>query len=434
MRRALLGMTKRARVGAGVWMAMAYAAGLGAQEVIDLPAADRAIQADFEEVYRVGSFDGDVWETFGEIAGAAFDADGNLYLMDRQASLITVIDRDGNYVRTIGGPGEGPGEFRMALSFTVSREGRAIVLDMGHRSYQLFDPTGEFERMVAMDLSGGVIRVGSLDPYPGGNAVVQAGGGSVQAMVSRGGDAPELATTRPVELISLEGDAVEVSTLAEGWMPPPAEATGETTLEGGGVRINMAGAMPRTWEPRLLTATLPDGTIAFSDSTAYAIKVAGGNGVSRVMRRPFEARRVTDRMEEEEKERRLEELLAGGGPQMRMMVNDGSGGGAQSISPDAIRQIQEGQIAQMRFYPELPVVNSLDASWTGKLWVQRRGEGLAEEGPIDVLTSEGQYVGTLPAEAGVPDAFGPDGMAAFVEEDEFGVPVVVVRRLPPVIN
>lgn len=415
-------------------LAVGSVAGLGAQEVVDLPAADRAIQADFDEVYRVGSFDGDTWETFGEIAGAAFDEEGNLYLLDRQASLITVIDPEGNYLRTIGGPGEGPGEFRMALSFTVSREGRAIVLDMGHRSYQLFDPTGEFERMVAMDLSGGILRVGSLDPYPGGNAVVQAGGGSIQAMVRGGGAAPAPPTTRPVELISLEGDAVEASTLAEGWMPPPADAGEATQIEGGGVRINMAGAMPRTWEPQLLTATLPDGSVAFSDSSAYAIKVASGGGVTRVLRRPFEARRVTERMEEEEKERRLEELLAGGGPQMRMMVNDGSGGGAQSIPPEAIRQIQENQIAQMRFYPELPVVNSLNASWTGKLWVQRRGDGLSEEGPIDVLTAAGQYVGTLSAESPVPDAFGPDGMAAFVEEDEFGVPVVVVRRLPPVIN
>ena len=220
-------------------------------------------------------------------------------------------------------------------------------------------------------------------------------------------------------------------------MPPPDQGSeAETQIEGGGVRINMAGAMPRTWEPAMLTATLPDGAIAFSDSSAYAVKISNARGeVNRVLRRPLEPRRVTDRMQDQERERQLEELMAGDGPQMRMMVNDGSGGGAQAISPDAIRQIQENQIAQMRFYHELPVVNSVDASWTGKLWVQRRGEGLEEFGPIDVLTAEGQYVGTLPTGATeVPSAFGPNGAAAFVEEDDFGVPVVVVRRLPPGIN
>lgn len=30
----------------------------------------------------------------------------------------------------------------------------------------------------------------------------------------------------------------------------------------------------------------------------------------------------------------------------------------------------------------------------------------------------------------MPDAFGPDGLVAFIEADDFEVPVVVVRRMP----
>lgn len=82
------------------------------QEVVELLGEDRRLGADFEEVFRIGSFDGDTWETFGEIGGAAFDARGNLYVVDRQASRITVVDRDGAFVREIGQMGEGPGEFR----------------------------------------------------------------------------------------------------------------------------------------------------------------------------------------------------------------------------------------------------------------------------------------------------------------------------------
>lgn len=410
-----------------------------AQEVIDLPGQDREIASNFEEVYRVGSFDGDTWETFGEIAGAGFDEAGNLYLLDRQAALITVIDPEGNYLKTIGGPGEGPGEFRMALSFGVTRDGRAIVMDLGHRSYQLFDPDGEFERMVGMDFTSGAIRVGGFQPYAGGNAVLQTGGGGVQAMArTGGGGAPAAPTSRPIELISLAGSEVEATTLVEGWMPPAGDGSDEEMeLEGGGMRIQMsAGAMPRTWEPALLAGTLPDGGVVFSDSTAYTIKVANASGgVDRVIRRPFSPTPVTERMEEAERERRLAELEAGDGPQMRMMVNNGSGGGAQAVSPEMIRGIQENQISQMRFYPELPVVTGLSTSWTGKVWVERRGDEPEGEGPIDVLTAAGQYVGTLPAGAtATPDAFGPNGVAAFIEEDDFGVPVVVVRRLPAVVN
>ena len=30
----------------------------------------------------------------------------------------------------------------------------------------------------------------------------------------------------------------------------------------------------------------------------------------------------------------------------------------------------------------------------------------------------------------MPDAFGPDGLVAFIERDELGAPALVVRRLP----
>ena len=48
-----------------------------------------------------------------------------------------------------------------------------------------------------------------------------------------------------------------------------------------------------------------------------------------------------------------------------------------------------------------------------------------------MLTPDGRYIGTFAAGVtGMPDAFGPDGLAAFIERDEFDVTSVVVRRLP----
>ena len=55
------------------------------QTTIELPADDRALSTDFEEVYRVGSFDGGLWKTFSEITGLAFDTAGNLFALDRTA-------------------------------------------------------------------------------------------------------------------------------------------------------------------------------------------------------------------------------------------------------------------------------------------------------------------------------------------------------------
>ena len=63
--------------------------------------------------------------------------------------------------------------------------------------------------------------------------------------------------------------------------------------------------------------------------------------------------------------------------------------------------------------------------------MQRRGEDPSDNnGPIDVLTIDGGYVGTYPAGAlQMPAAFGPDGLVAFIETDELDVETVVVRRL-----
>ena len=64
--------------------------------------------------------------------------------------------------------------------------------------------------------------------------------------------------------------------------------------------------------------------------------------------------------------------------------------------------------------------------------VRRHGEEPGNDaGPIDVLTMDGRDIGTYAeGEVALPAAFGPDGLVAFIERDEFDVARVVVRRLP----
>ncbi len=46
-----------------------------------------------------------------------------------------------------------------------------------------------------------------------------------------------------------------------------------------------------------------------------------------------------------------------------------------------------------------------------------------------MITPGGEYLGTIP-DSRMPNAFGPDGLVAYVGLDAFDVPTVVVRRLP----
>jgi len=422
-------MARGCAIGRWATCLLAAAAPLAAQQVVDLPGDDRRLAPDFEEVYRIGSIDGELWETFGEIAGTAFDAAGNLYVFDRQSSRIVMVDRAGRLVREVGEAGEGPGEMRMPVSFTAFRDGRLVVADMGHRAYQLFDADGAFERMVSMGDGGATIRMGAVMAHPTGEAIVSGGGETVIAMrAGPGGAGAAEPTTRPIELVDLTGESVRTTVVADGWLPPRGAPT---TLEGGGLSFRMTSAGPRTFEPALLVGVLPNGGIVYSDSSAYVLKVVGPDGSpARVLRRPLHPRRVTERMRDAERARRLAELEEGGGPQLRIVTRDG-GGAASPVPQEQIREMLENQIAQMRFYEELPVLRGLATTWGGRVWVERRGEEPAGPGPIDVLTADGRYLGTFPAEATeIPSAFGPDGMAAWVELDELDVPTVVVRRLP----
>ena len=111
---------------------------LAAQQVVELPAEDRLLDADFKEVYRVGAVTGEDWETFGNVHDLAFDRLGNLYVVDTQGARIVVVNPEGGFVRQLGGVGTGPGEFDQhnttSMRIAMLSDGRAGVNRCTRRS------------------------------------------------------------------------------------------------------------------------------------------------------------------------------------------------------------------------------------------------------------------------------------------------------------
>jgi len=54
-------------------------------------------------------------ERFGRVVGVATDAAGRLFVADNASHQIYLFDAQGHALDTLGGPGEGPGEFKMGL-------------------------------------------------------------------------------------------------------------------------------------------------------------------------------------------------------------------------------------------------------------------------------------------------------------------------------
>lgn len=458
---------KPARLNALTPTALAFtfiATTLSAQEVIELPGRDRQIDPDFEEVYRVGVLDGESWEMFGRVVELAFDERGNLYVFDRAPDLrVLVFDAAGQFVREFGAAGEGPGEFNMPTSYAVLRDGTTIVGDIGHDAYQIFDASGEFVQMVragaesavsgAEPAAGGSARTVArtmnvatgILPDPRGGAVYAGSAGAGFRLDATGADGEQPAS-RPITRHRLDGEAVTTDTVVRGWFPPRPEQenpfSGDVTTSDGR-RVNISNmisglSMPSTFEPRLLMGVLPDAGIVYSDSSAYALKVAraGTGDVVRTITRPFAPEPVTPRVEEEYEELReagRQEGGSGGRPaggvsMVQFRSRSSASGGAPPTSAPASMSLT---LAPPGFYHEIPVLQSLFTTWEGRIWVMRRGDDLIGDGPIDVVTADGEYVGTYRTGATeMPDAFGPNGLAAFIELDDFDVASVVVRRLP----
>ncbi|MYG80486.1 MAG: hypothetical protein F4187_01340, partial [Gemmatimonadetes bacterium] len=227
-------------IGVASWLGvLVYGHGVVAQELAELPSEDRRLEAGFEEVFRVGGIDGDIWEQFGRIQDVAFDGAGNLYLLDIDALTVVVVDREGSFVRTIGRAGDGPGEFASPKWLAVLEDGRIVVSDVPrHRAFQIYNSDGSFDRGVRVgnDLLAVADRI-----HGGRDGVVLTGVGLARIEETIPEDERDPPGKRRILHAALDGDEVALETVFQAWSLPPV---GELTLRVGGREIPMGGVTP----------------------------------------------------------------------------------------------------------------------------------------------------------------------------------------------
>jgi len=99
-----------------------------------------------EEDLTIENVEEDEGFTFQDIMHLAVDDDENIYASDSKAAFIKVFDKTGNYLRTIGKKGQGPGEFSYPFEILVLPQGELMVNDLYQLRVHFFSLDGKFLR------------------------------------------------------------------------------------------------------------------------------------------------------------------------------------------------------------------------------------------------------------------------------------------------
>jgi len=320
------------------------------------------------ELHAVGGPDDIGGPEFGFVADATIDAD-TLFILDGLAQRVAVHGPHGDFVRAIGGPGEGPGELSRFASAVLLSGDTVLVGDWGRGRVHRFLRDGTFLDAPLIGASG------------------------ARSWWRRGGDDRiyARALSRFVDEDSRwRGDDVLLR-------PPPVGSDPERALGADivirfGYQETDVGGPGRPVLPLVVNApawdVLPDGALVWASLDRTELRVRSAErSLERIVRFPgWRHRRPSPSEEAALLELMGEKLVALGG------------------SRETVEQLDVVQPST------LPAITSVRAGPRGTIWVQRMGEAgdvhpwalnspdppLGWGGGVwDVLDREGKRLGTV---------------------------------------
>src|SRR5450755_873481 len=91
---------------------------------------------------------------FRQPTDVAWDSQGNIYITDGYVnSRVAKIDKNGDWVKSWGSKGTGPGQFNLPHSIAIDRQDNIYVGDRSNHRIEVFDTDGNLKRMFSIDVS-----------------------------------------------------------------------------------------------------------------------------------------------------------------------------------------------------------------------------------------------------------------------------------------
>ena len=127
----------------------------------------KALTLAFTEELRLGPDSGDehhLWS--GATVAVEVDKRGHMFVVDTGGNRIMEFDAGGKFVRQIGSEGEGPGEFRMLMSFVILEDGTGIAYDnrQAQAVFSMYDAAMNFKDSKQVNTNRKAIRSVSFSP------------------------------------------------------------------------------------------------------------------------------------------------------------------------------------------------------------------------------------------------------------------------------
>jgi hypothetical protein len=327
-----------------------------------------------EEELSIGTVAGEPEYQFGLISGIDVDGEGNIHVLDLQAREVRSYDSQGNYLRTFGGPGSGPGELsQQALGLFATPSGEILVIDLGNQRVNRYASDGTSRGSFRVDISSGVPA--RWDIAADGRVMAQLRGLNLPGMAA-------LAEGDPIVIYDTTGVVVDTLTM----LPK-----GQTVEELSEERISM-----RLFAPEPLWDLADDGTVYTAMSNRYRIQMSTPDGaLTRIITRDVERKLVSEGEQTAILEALREQMSGLGAP------------------PQAVEQIIQGVV----FADHYPVFGLLFCGPGQSLWVQRirsaadmvEGEDVEFDPQAigspewEVFDAEGRYLGVVT----LPERFQP---------------------------
>ena len=90
---------------------------------------------------------------FRQPTDVAWDTDGNIYISDGYInSRVAKYDKNGHWLKSFGEPGAGPGQLNTPHGIAADAQGNIYVADRGNSRIQVFDPDGNLQRQIKIDV------------------------------------------------------------------------------------------------------------------------------------------------------------------------------------------------------------------------------------------------------------------------------------------